>query len=395
MNNKISFKYMLSHFFLHAITCVVYGYGVYSLKARGYSSSSAGECLAICSFLAFFLQAYLSNFVDNSKKLNIFDVSIICASIIFVFTIFNSILKVKSIFLTIVFIITVTLYITLEPLINTLYTKFIVHGIKINFSTARACGSFSYALFCFVFGILTEKYSYNVVLYFFIAFALCMIVDLIMLNLDYKKFDKKEEKVEHKQVVSYKEFIKGNKMFVLLIFFLAVVYFGYLIFDNFMLLVVEEIGGNSSDMGSVLACKAIIEAISIFFAYPFLKKKIGPTNILKLAAIMFFVKSLLSTLVNNVIYLYPIQLLQGLSFALVYPGMVDFATANLKKHEITRGQALATMAMVFGSFFASLIAGNIADLFGVKTMEYLACVTGFIGMIGFIFTLGKVKKQDE
>ena len=395
MNSSINRKYSFSFFFLHAITCVVYGYGVYSLKARGYSASLAGECLAICSLFAFFLQAYLANFVDNSKKLQAFDVSVICAFIIFIFSIFNTFLVEKSIILTLVFIIFATTYITVEPLINTLYTKFANKGVNISFSNARACGSFSYAIFSLIFGFLTEKYNYNIVLYFFVGFALCLVLDLLLLNKDYKNLDVKENAPNKKVTVSYKEFIKHNKSFALLIFFLSLVYLGYLIFDNFMILVVEDLGKGSGDLGKILGIKAIIETLGIFFVFPYLSKKTKIENVLKIAVIGFFLKALLSTLASNIYMLYAIQILQAFSFALITPGMVSFASKTLNKNEITRGQALVTMAMVFGSLFASFLAGNIADLFGVKAMEIVACLASLLGMIGFILTIKMVNKNAQ
>lgn len=396
MNKKINRRYSLCFFFLHAITCVVYGYGVYSLKARGYSASQAGECLAICSLLAFFLQASLANFVDNSKKISIFDVSIFCALIIFIFSIFNNFLHEKSLILTLVFIVFVTVYITIEPLINTLYTKFANKNINIPFSKARAYGSFSYAIFSLIFGALSEKYDYYVVLYFFIAFAFCLLFDLFLLKNDYAKIPETiDNQIVDKETISYRTFIKNNKLFFVLIFFLAIVYFGYLIFDNFMLLVVEEIGGDSSSLGYVLGIKASIETLGIFFVYPFLSKKMEASNILKIAVIGFFLKGILSYFALNVYMLYAVQILQAFSFALITPGMVSYVTKVLNKNEITRGQALVTMAMVFGSFFASLSAGNIADSFGTKQMELVACIAALIGMVGFILTIRKVGNNEK
>ncbi len=396
MNKKVNLTYSLCFFFLHAITCVVYGYGIYSLKARGYSAASAGECLAISSFVAFFLQAFLANHVDNSKKERVFEVSLICALVIFVFSIFNKLLNTKSIFLTIVFIIYVSIYIAIEPLINTLYTRFASKGICVTFSKARAYGSFSYAIFSLIFGTLTEGFGYDIVLYFFIAFAFCLLFDIHLLKNEYQAIPETlEYKEEKKENVSYLTFIKNNKLFFILIFFLAMVYFGYLIFDNFMLLVVEEIGGNSSNLGYVLGIKAIIETLGIFFVFPYFTKKMKTSNILIIAVIAFFLKALLSYLASSVYMLYAIQILQAFSFALITPGMVSFTSNTLNKNEITRGQALTTMAMVFGSFFASLSAGNIADLFGTKQMELVACVAAFVGMLGFIIIIKKVDKNEK
>ena len=89
MEKQINLKHSLSFFFLHAITCIIYGFSVYTLKERGFSASNAGYFLAVSSFIAIFLQIFLADICDKSKKISVFEMSVICALLIFVCAVCN------------------------------------------------------------------------------------------------------------------------------------------------------------------------------------------------------------------------------------------------------------------------------------------------------------------
>lgn len=390
MNKKIEIKYSLSLFLFHCLTAIVYGFGVYCLKERGFSSSSAGMLLASSSFIAFIMQALLADLSDKSKKINVFGICVFCALIIFIFAIFNYLLTKANALLAIVFVVGTSFYIALEPFINTLNSKFAYCGININYSRARSFGSISYAIFCFLLGILSNMFDYKSVLLFAILASLFLLIDLMIIKKDFDVVKDNEVKKEKEETVSFKQFVKNNKHFTLLMLSLACIYYGYLTFDNFMILLIEDLGGNSNDLGSILGFKAVVECFGIFFLYHYLSKKIKLNNLLLLGAFGYLLKAILTSLSFNVFGLYLAQLTQCISFAIIYPGMVELSNRVLKENEITRGQAFCTMACVVGSFFASSTTGIIADNFGIGAMKYIAIIMSLLGLFGYVVLLKKV-----
>ena len=390
MNQKIEIKYSLSLFLFHCLTAIVYGFGVYCLKERGFSSSTSGILLASSSFFAFIMQALLADLSDKSKKINAFGICLFCALIIFVFSIFNFLLTKAGILLAIVFIVGTSFYIALEPFINTINSKFAYCGININYPKARSFGSISYAIFCFLLGILTNSFDYKSVLLFAILASLFLLIDLTMIKKDFDVVKDNEVRKEKEETVSFKQFIKNNKYFTLLMLSLACIYYGYLAFDNFMILLIENLGGNSNDLGSILGFKAVIECFGIFFLYPFLSKKIKLNKLLLIAAFAYLLKAILTSISFNIFGLYLAQIAQCLSFAIMYPGVVELANRVLKENEITRGQALCVMACVFGAFFSSSTTGIIADSLGLTAVKYIAIGVTAVGVIGYLILLNKV-----
>lgn len=388
MSKKINIGYILTYFFYHSLTAVIYGFGLYSLIQRGYSSSEAGISLALASVVGLILQPLLSNISDNSKKFGQFEMAIVCAIGTIIFSILNYLSHTNNLILQIAYIMNIAFYIACEPFINAFSSLFEKANININFAVVRAFGSLSYSIFCFVLGKLTIIYDYPSVTISLVLLSVLLLLVIIYLNNEYKKI-KIDIKKEKEDTVSYKEFIKNNKGYILIIVFLSIIYFAYMCFDNYMLLAIEYIGGNSGDNGSILSFKAIFEMIGMMFIFPIISKKINLNTILKISAISFLIKILLETIAPNLFVMYLAQIFQGLSFSFLYPGMVMYVNKHISLKEVTRGQACITMACSIGNIFSSLAAGIIADSLGIKAMEYVALVSIIIGSLGFIFAINK------
>lgn len=391
MSKKINIGYILTYFFYHGLTAVIYGFGLYSLIQRGYSSSKAGLALALASVIGLILQPLLSNLVDNSNLLDQFKMAIICALGTILFSILNYFSNTDNLFLLIIYILNVTSYIVCEPFLNAFLSLFEKGNISINFPIVRAFGSLSYSIFCFILGKLTIYYNYPSVTLSLIVLSICLLLAIIFLNSKYKEI-KTDIKADKKDTVSYKEFIKNNKGYIVIIVFLSIIYFAYMSFDNYMLLVIEYVGGNSGDNGTVLSFKAIFETIGMMIIYPIISRKISLNTILKISAISFLIKVILETIASNLFMLYVAQMFQCLSFSFIYPGMVMYVNKKISLKEVTRGQACITMSCTIGNIFSSLAAGIVADNFGIKAMEYLALAAMIIGSIGFIIALNKNEK---
>ena len=159
-----------------------------------------------------------------------------------------------------------------------------------------------------------------------------------------------------------------------------------------MLLVTENVGGTSKDMGYLLAYKAILEGAAMM-SFPFVLKRIKLEKILYLAAIGFVIKQLIITLAPNVLFLYVGQTFQMMSFSFMIPGMIEFVNRYLKKREIIRGVSMTSLAIGVGSVISSTIGGYISDIYGVSSMNMFALIISIVSAIGFILTI--IIKQKE
>lgn len=395
MNKKFNIGYILTYFFYHGLTAVVYGFGVYTLTERGFTSGEAGLVLAIANIVGFILQPILSNMSDHSKKLDPFTMSIYSICLMMVFSVLNMFANTSGILLAIVFICMMSLYICTEPLLNAFSGKFEKANIKINFAVTRAAGSLSYSIMCFVLGKLTVIYSYPSANISMILIAILLLVNLFILRKNYKQVEVKDDSNVKKENISFIEFIKHNKSYMQIIFFLMLIFLAFACFDNFMLLAVEPLGGDSGDMGSILSFKAIVEMLGMALLFPYLEKRMELEKILRIAAISYTLKIAMQTFAPSLFWMYVAQLLTCVSFSFMIPAMVIYINKMMDEKEVTRGQAFFTMSVSLGNIFASLLAGTIADAFGIKMMEYMSLAICTIGLIGFIIYLNKNSKHAK
>lgn len=393
---KLAILHTSIHSLFQLMMGIIYGFGIYMLIERGYSSTFAGICFSFVNLLYLIITPVVSNYLDRTEKITVFDVIIVSSILTTILYIINYFINTKSLLLVFAFILGNAIYDSLDSVVNSISSKVGTYGIEIPYTSARAVGSFSYGIACALFGYISSKASYlSVVLGGIIFSFLTFIVGIIINNL-FKNIKKNinVKKVEKVDLISYKDFFKNNIHYIILIIFLTGIFIGYTCTDNFLLLVVENVGGTSADMGYILATKAFLEAIAIFM-FPIILKKINLELSLAISAIAFIGKQLLIAIAPNILILYVAQLLQMLSFAFVTPGIVAYVNKYLKDREIVRGISMYSISLGIGSIVSSLFGGYISDVFGVSYMNNLALLITTISSIGFIITLNIKQKKTS
>ena len=398
MSDDTSKRLSLDHMFVHAsfqlLAGVVYGFGIYSLLERGYNSAEAGICLSLTNVINLCISPVVSNYLDNSKKHSIFESTILFSAVVLLLFVINYFLSTRSLFLSILFVACNGIYSSMEPQVNAYSSTFKSNGINIEFSGARALGSLSYALVCAVFGVLSVKYTYRSVLLGGIFFSALFLLSTIKIRKNYYEVRPGQEVIEDYKGISFKEFVINNKLFMVLCLFLAGLFVGYTSIDNFMILIAENVGGSSDDMGGILAFKAVLEALAIF-AFPFLLKRFRLKSLLLFSSLGFVLKALATLLATNVLALYASQIFQTISFALVFPGMVEYIQQKMDQKEAVRGNAFFALTIGVGSIISSFFCGIISYSYGTIGLLLFALFVSVVSCIGFCITLVKMFNKNE
>lgn len=392
--SRLNIDHTLVHILFQAMAGIVYGFSVYLLMARGFSSTVAGISMSCSNLSSMIIQPCVANFLDKSKKYTVFDVCVVISILMLLLYLANSFISNGTILLIVVYTLSVGIYQSLEPLFNSLCSVFNDSGLNIEFGKARAFGSFSYGIICFVFGILTESNSYVVVLIGGCIFAALTALMCLIIRNNYNKADKKEITKEDKKIISFIDFVKTNKLYIVLCVCLVGIFFGYTISDNFTILIVENVGGNSKDMGTILFIKAILEGMFIF-CYSNVRKHIKLNRLLVISMLGFIAKGFVVWRATSVSTIYIAQLLQIPSFAIIIPAMVEYINTNMDNYVAMRGQALFTMTIGIGSTFSSLAGGYISDTLGVSFTIFIGLIVTIISAIVFISSLGVNKAKQR
>ena len=395
-------------------TCGMY-YGVAGsfasafLLARGYSNAEIGIILAVGNILAVFLQPLIADLADRSKKLSLIGVTQLSAVLLMVLTGLLFVMKQKSAALWVVYMFIMAWMTTLQPLFNSLAFKLEETGVHINFGACRSVGSLAYAVLCAFLGTLVEAKGVGVLP---LSGEIVLLMLLASIWVTKTQFDRMVGEKTGKQAVSVLGecgqvpvadaeeaeeinlalFVKRNKLFVVLNLAVIGVFFSNSILNNFMLQVVEGVGGTSEDMGRIFSVMAFLEIPALFF-FDKIKERFSCQLILKFAAICFTLKVLLIYLAESVTMIYVAHLLQTLSFGLFLPAMVSFIGEVMAKGEAVKGQALYTVMTTASSMLASVLGGIMLDVSGPGFMLLVSTIVTGLGALVLVLIVDRIKKK--
>ena len=107
---------------------------------------------------------------------------------------------------------------------------------------------------------------------------------------------------------------------------------------------------------------------------------------------MFSVKALGYLVCGSISFLYVVQMLQMLSFALCLPSAVYYVNETMAVEDRVKGQSLLIASSTMGGVFGSLSGGVLVDFAGIKAM--LATGLG-LSMIGTAIVCIFVSRKDN
>lgn len=391
---------------------VATGFSSALLLAAGYSNGEIGMILAAGSVIAVFLQPLIADFADRSKKISLTGVTEICTVISMILYAGLFILKHQSAALFVCYALILAWVITLQPLLNSLCFRLERSGIHINFGVCRSVGSMGYSILCSVLGTLVENHGASVLP---AAGELTLAALLIALLCVKRNFDKAcrqngipaENGIEVKtastneanntdaesaESINLSEFIRGNKLFIVMQLGIAGIFFSNAVLNNFMLQVVSGVGGNSEDMGRVLGLMAFLE-IPALILFDKIHDRFSCQTILRFASVCFVLKVGAIYLAQNMMVIYLAHFLQPFGFGLFLPGIVAFTNETMRKGEAVKGQAWFTVMTTLASVISSILGGIMLDTAGDKFMLLVATLVTAAGAAVIVLLVGRIKKK--
>ena len=90
---------------------------------------------------------------------------------------------------------------------------------------------------------------------------------------------------------------------------------------------------------------------------------------------------LLLALSRNIYWVYSAAVLQGASFGLYTPSIVNYIKINTSFDNSAKGQAVALIASSLGSVFGMLISGRMLDILPVRLVLMIMMAVSVIGSV--------------
>ncbi|MBQ8264202.1 MAG: MFS transporter [Oscillospiraceae bacterium] len=389
-NRLFNTEYCVLQGFFWMAFCTVVSYAALFLQRRGYSGTETGLVMAFGSILALILQPTVADLADRSRRVNLMGIISVIAAVMICGMATAWLVAGRSAAVCISYGLYFCCVYLMLPFVNAFAGFLNTWKLNINFGIARGIGSLTYALLSLALGRLIEKMGPNVLSAAGILFTLCVLLMMALFSRQYASAPVAFSSADKDKSQSLFRFLKGEPRFALLLVGIALTYFSHSAFTNFLINVVENVGGGSAEMGVCSFIAAIVE-LPPMFLFMRLLHRVRCSSLLKLSCVMFSVKMLACWLAPNVNVLYLAQVIQMCAFGLYIPASVQYVNEVISPADRVKGQALVTSTTSLSAIAASFLSGIMLDNLGASATMLVSAI---ISATGALIVLPAVKKTD-
>lgn len=393
MQRELNLKYATSNFFYFTLFGTMFAFVSIFLLDKGFDNTTIGLTLGLTSVSSVGLQTFLGNYVDKHEHIKLQDVMSIVTGIVIGAAALLFFLESGWLFLLLV-VLSFSLTQSLTPLLNSMAFLYDDFGIVINYGFARGIGSFSYALVTIILGFVLDRISPGNLPLFYLLFGSLLFLTIRSYTLsatDQQELEdnQSEHKRTKKTIISEKsliDFIKEHQKLFFLMIGVAFLFYGHIMINNFFIQVITPIGGTSQTMGIAIFIGTILE-LPAMMNFKGLANRIPVHHLLKISAVFFLVKHLLTYLAPNMFVIYLAQAVQIGAFSVAYPALVQYTQTVIASEDLVKGQSLLASSIGFSNIVASFTGGILLDKVGASGTMFIAVVTTIIGLIIVFMTV--------
>lgn len=389
---NLNLKYALINAFYFMVVCGTAGYANNFLQAKGLDTSVIGMILTSVSILALIGQTGMAPYIDRSEKMNEKKFILLTLSVSIISVIILMFVP-KGSFLVALFTVLGFSFASMGiPYLNSIAFIYESEGQTINYGLGRGVGSAAYAVAGLLIGQLISRVGAEVLPIWIIANSVMAMLVVASLKVPEKKPVEKTE--EKKQSGSYIAFFKKYKDIFLVMAALICLYFCHMLINNYMINILERIGGTAADQGNATFLQAMVELPPLFlFAY--ILKKIKIDHIMAIASVFYSIKHIIILLAPNMAMYYVAMVLQMVSYALIVPATVYFADSHIEPEDRNQGQVLMGATGTIGGLLASFIGGILIQNIGVYTTLTIATCVSVVGTVLMLVSVRQLNKKKS
>ena len=381
---KLNIEYFSLQSLFWMTYCMVVGFSVTYLLSCGYSNSEAGYILASANICALILQPFFADLADRSKKINAMTIFLVSIEIIFVCSIGLFFIGVRSLILTLIYVVMITLANAVIAFLTSIQFLMDTSKSKINFGLCRAGGSLCFAILSALMGIMIERIGMkSIPLALFIItllmIGLCIFITRHSINGNIKAVLTLEKKRSSSLVVFFKE----NPRFMILSIAMLFIYYAHAFITNFTISIVRNVGGDNREMGYLIAFMALMELPGMI-GFKEISRRFKVSSLLLFSMIMFSIKAIIVWLSPSFMTLTFGFALQVVSFAIYIPASVQYANIIIDEKDTVKAQMMFNLMQTGGAVFSSIIGGWLIDFSGISHALLVGAILSCIGtMIAF------------
>jgi PPP family 3-phenylpropionic acid transporter len=357
-------------------------YAAVYLQARGYSNTQLGRILALGYILGFLLPQLLANLIDRYEKITVYHCQWLLLTLQVVLVLFLREIPGKSTVVAILSCLLIGVEITLNPMNTEICVDLSRRIGHINYGAARGTGSIAFAPVSILIGKLLEEIGTQIMPAVFLICIVLQATALLLLCASIRRAPGRPVGacVQDAVTSDFSQFFHENRRFFGLLAGIACLFVSHNLVNNYLINVVRNAGGDTSDMGLLSGFTAFME-IPMMFLYDRLLHRVSCAATVRFASSMFVLKSLSIALAPNMGALYAAETLQMVSFAMITPAMVQYVILNIDRKNSAKGQALAFGMVTLGNVLSSAIGGHLYDALPVCSVLLLGTVIAVFGAV--------------
>ncbi|MHB1454772.1 MAG: MFS transporter [Saccharofermentanales bacterium] len=376
----------LQWFFWSAF-CTLFAFLVLYLKTKSYSEIQIGIIMSAISITSIIGQPFWGHYSDRKNTIrNVLVVCMLTAGLIaFLVPLF-----IRSYFLIILVCLVLSFTENSMPSIIDSWTmSSAVRKPWIDYGLTRGMGSLGYAITAVLFGIILDRYGYDLMFYIHFVLVLVTIGFCFFIEKTGRSSSDVQPAVHHEFAIPRITFRESGR-FIWFLISSTLVFAGFRATATFYPLLLSQKGGDNRDLGLSLSIMALSE-VPVLFLSKRLLSKYKDTALITLSMFFFIVRILLHIFVSSIPGLIAIQAMQALSFALFLPASVYYinriSPAGLGSTYLT---VASSCYFGIGGIIGSFLGGLLIDYGGIYNMFWWGIAATIAGMLIFVFS----RKED-
>ena len=354
---NLTYRYSVIQFTHWASSTGTAAFATTYLLNKGVPSGIVGIMLALAGLFSCLSQPALASLADRSEKFVLtkilFILSVLC-SLCFILQLLPG---VSVMFMAVFYMIGIWSSDVMVPLLNAVSVAYNNAGYTVNYGAGRGIGAIASAVSSLVIGWVIARFGTTWMLILLLA---ARVGSMIALGGFPQIRQNRTVEREEQKSLSICEFFVQYRWYCLSLLGIAFLGMYHAMTENYLIVIMKALGGNSSHVGIALFIAAMVAAPVIFF-FEKIRKVFNDANLLKIAAVSFLIKAVGFYFAGDIRMIYLLQFLQISSYALLAPAQVYYAKEKVRKSDMVKGQAFITAAYALGCSAGNFAGGQLAN----------------------------------
>lgn len=375
MTKKLHYQYVAIHVVYWATTVSSIGFVVPVLQKQNFNTIEIGLLLSVRALFSVIFQPIFSNLLDKYSHKVSLNALIQLMIVMSIGATFLQMSKPSFEITMLIFMIYGVFTFGISSFIDAMSTLYIHNGARISYPVARYMGSFSYAIFALLIGLLISPQAIlsTQIIFFLILFYLVRSIDKVfsLANIEKSLTNK----------ISLFKIMREYPLYSFFLIATALSFVGKEMSANFLINVYQKLGGNNSDYGFGLSIMAFAE-VPIAFLFTWLSEKLGIIRLMIVSFLFASFRILMILIAPDVLVLNFAQVLQMLGTGLFWAGNVQFIRTILPANYAVKAQTTVGVCVLgIGSGVGSIASGFILEKTDLETLLFTSFLLSIMAAV--------------